>query len=127
MDPPARGAPGTVLARLPAPDAAHLRDLPPVPSGSPPVTVTLGSRALLVAGPGLRRAGYLPAGVHAGARLADGTPAVDILVPAPTRTAHPDWWEALRSRAARVFHLAHGPVLSVLAPELALHRRARSC
>lgn len=125
MDPPARGAPGTVLARLPAPDAARLRDLPPLPPGSRPVTVTLGTEALLAAGPDLSRAGYLPAGVHPAARLADGTPAVDVLIPAPTRTANPDWWEALRGRAVRVFHLAHGPVLSVLAPELDLHRRAR--
>lgn len=116
--------PGTLLVRVPARDRAWVRTLPPVPDGRT-LTVTLGHVDLApVPVDDLVAAGYRIVGAAADHRPLGWL--VDVLVPPDLRERNPKWWEALVTRADRVFDLQLGPVARVLAAEVDVHLRAGS-
>lgn len=111
-----------LLVRIPVRGPRWWAALPPVPPGQR-VTVTLGRADLLpsdVSQPTTR--GYEVVGV-ASDRRPIGT-VVDVYLPAELQRHFPGYTTALLERADRAFDLAMGPVQLVLAPELAMHRRA---
>lgn len=122
----AAGIPDALLVRVATAPAGWPDRLPPVPPGEQPVTVTVGDAAVLTSsGPALASGGYRSAGVHPAARLADGDPAADLLVPHALRRSHPGWWTRLRACAVRVFDPRYGPVLELLGGEIGQHVQAR--
>lgn len=108
-----------MLVRLAAPDRGWVQRLPAVPD-EPVLTVSVGHEGLLpVPADELRARGYRVVGTSA--TLGSH---VDVLVPLALGTAHPSWWQALVTRAERVFDLRLGPVRVVLAAEIELHGAA---
>ncbi len=120
--PPAIDADPGVLLRIAARDRGWPAHLPPVPAGNR-LTVTVGHPRLLpVDSEATAAAGYVVVGVAAAHRPIGAT--IDVLVPGVFLTGHPEWMEAVRPLAERVFDLRMGPVQRVLAAELAVHRRS---
>ncbi len=133
IDPPIAVPEGAVLVRVPASDRSWVRGLPAVPGGHV-LTVTVSHPALLpVPVDALVAGGYRIAGVpeRAGAEHTTGGSSdvggrstVDVLVPVEVQERYPAWWRDLLGRADRAFDLRLGPVVRVLAAELALHLRS---
>jgi hypothetical protein len=115
---------GSVLVRVPADGPQWAGRLPTVPTRTV-LTVTVNDVALVpVPVDDLIAGGYRIVGV-ADADRALGR-CVDVLVPGPLRTAHPEWWDQLRGMASRIFDLRMGPVRAVLGDEIDQHLAASS-
>ncbi|MEX2328531.1 MAG: hypothetical protein WD575_02280 [Nitriliruptoraceae bacterium] len=110
---------GAILVRIPVDDASWADLLPPAPAGRT-LTVSVGHPVLVPAIDTLEARGYRFAGVVDPTRLTGHS--VDVMIPADVRTQFPDLVTTLMGMADRVFDLRMGPVMHVLAAELALHR-----
>lgn len=95
--------------------------LPPVPDGHT-VTVALSSSAAVAEhGDALALIGYTVAGVTP---TGDSEDVAGFVVSQALLERHPHFWRSLAGQADRVYRLALGPVLALLADELRVHRHA---
>ncbi len=112
---------GAVLVRVPVADDSWAALLPTPPAGHS-LTVSAGHPSVAPCAETVEARGYRFAGVLD--PVGRSGRCVDIMVPGEVRTRFPDFVTQLTALADRVFDLRMGPVLHVLAAELALHREA---